>query len=930
MSRLSLKNDFKDGEILYGAQINTNNDATVAAVNDNYEEILKLKDIKADVVNVDNQLKTKVDVGTFNDAINSLNDSKADKSVVNQKADKTELANKADLIYVNNELSKKANISYVNTQLTQKANLSDVNSKLSLKADKDTTYTKDEVNTTIDNKIVNKADKTDLNSKADKSSLGDLSQLLTSDKSSAVAAINETIREGVANNIDALSITKSNDNKIQTVGVIDSNAKGYATKTWTGTRNEYNSIRNKNANTLYYIIDDDDEHELVANKVKTIDENSNNTQYPSAKAVYDSIKESAPDLSNYVQYDNYAVSNKGGVIKGNLNGFNVDSSGTPLANVYNEENYDSANESIFISKGTLENIKDDYVGTSEPINVLNDTLDNVIPKQNVKDSIININDALKYKTFNFKVDGAYKQTTSDGSNLLDIDYSTNPILGERGDIQASLNDDYSFTVTGNKTDAEYSNIYFDLLTDINIKAGTQYYSHDITLVCLDSELQFVKNMSGDFIADADYIVKRGYYTSNKQGDINEVIHPYLGTVPYDESKYYKYTGGNPSPNPDYPQEITSLNFDKITKIGQNLFDLSNTVEVTNNNTTSTTVDDDGFIHVEINNTNGSYEVFANYWTVPSKKLLPNHDYLVVVEVKEYNGNGYNNYVGTGSSTQFKTDFVDWNKKTGILTSIVTTKDNFDNAYTMLRTFIECKAYSTVSITYRISILADLTVNQENFVYKSYQGTDYSINLQGNETVALPNGVKDESTIDKEGNVNLNKKVGKVIYTDSNGFNNNGQTSTIISFICPVVENIPTNYGQAQDDIFLSNVIGSKYIGNGTSFNGVTSSGKIRINIARDFLNIQEESNSGYLNALNELIQSLNEEGKPFTIYYPLAEPQTISLGKLSDLITTEQGSNTFAINGNIDTQISTTYALDLKKYIDNKISTVSQAVIEQE
>ena len=260
MSRLSLKNDFKDGEILYGAQINTNNDATVAAVNDNYEEILKLKDIKADVVNVDNQLKTKVDVGTFNDAINSLNDSKADKSVVNQKADKTELANKADLIYVNNEFSKKADISYVNTQLTQKANLSDVNSKLSLKADKATTYTKDEVNTTIDNKIVSKADKTELNSKADKSSLGDLSQLLTSDKSSAVAAINETIREGVANNIDALSITKSNDNKIQTVGVIDSNAKGYATKTWTGTRNEYNSIQNKNANTLYYIIDDDDEH----------------------------------------------------------------------------------------------------------------------------------------------------------------------------------------------------------------------------------------------------------------------------------------------------------------------------------------------------------------------------------------------------------------------------------------------------------------------------------------------------------------------------------------------------------------------------------------------------------------------------------------------------------------------------------------------
>ena len=621
MSRLSLKNDFKDGEILYGAQINTNNDATVAAVNDNYEEILKLKDIKADVVNVDNQLKTKVDVGTFNDAINSLNDSKADKSVVNQKADKTELANKADLIYVNNEFSKKADISYVNTQLTQKANLSDVNTKLSLKADKATTYTKDEVNTTIDNKIVSKADKTDLNSKADKSSLGDLSQLLTSDKSSAVAAINETIREGVANNIDALSITKSNDNKIQTVGVIDSNAKGYATKTWTGTRNEYNSIQNKNANTLYYIIDDDDEHELVANKVKTIDENSNDTQYPSAKAVYDRIKESAPDLSNYVQYDNYAVSNKGGVIKGNLNGFNVDSSGTPLANVYNKESYDSGNESIFISKGTLENIKNDYVGTSEPINVLNDTLDNVIPKQTATDSIINVNDALKYKAFNFKVDGAYEQ--------------------------------------------------------------------------------------------------------------------------------------NGEPTPEAPIPITTLIFDKITKIGQN---------------------------------------------------------------------------------------------------------------------------------------------------QPYQETNYSIDLQGNEMVSLPNGVKDELQIDKKGTINLIKNIGKII------FNGTEQGWWL-------QENETNQYRiQLQGLKQWSSLLSNRFVENSNKEIGTM------LAYAPNYIwfMAKETTLEDWQNYI---------ENNPITVYYELAEPQTISLGKLSDIITTEQGSNTFAINGNIDTNISTTYALDLKKYIDNKIATVSTAVI---
>lgn len=389
--------------------------------------------------------------------------------------------------------------------------------------------------------------------------------------------------------------------------------------------------------------------------------------------------------------------------------------------------------------------------------VTEDTLDNVVPKQTATDSIINVNDALKYKIFDFKVDGAYKQTTSDGSNLLDIDYSTNPILGERGDIQASLNNDYSFTVTGNKTDAEWSNIYFDLLTDVKIKQGTQYYVHDISLVLLDSELQFVKNMSEDFIADADYIVKRGYYTSNKQGDINEVIHPYLGTVPYDESKYYKYTGGNPSPNPNYPQEITTLTFDMITRRGKNLSD--------------------------------------------------------------------------------------------------------------------------------------------------YQETNYQIDLQGNELVALPNGVKDYLQIDKEGNVSLIKNIGKKIF---DGTENNwwldGTNQYKIKF---------------EGTVIYNEMISDKFI----------NSNELNVGCMLIYLNNYIRFISDKT-SLEDWIAWLQENN--VTVYYQLAEPQTISLGKLSDLITTEQGSNTFAINGNIDTNISTTYALDLKKYIDNKIATVSSAVIEQE
>lgn len=779
-------------------------------------------------------------------------------------------------------------------------------------------YTKEETISAINNVADDKADKT---------ALGNLSDLATDDKSSAVAAINEIKEKGTkASNIDNLTITENENGTIQAVGVLNDKDKETLVKLWTGTKAEYDAIEEKDDATLYNITDDYEEPEIVANKTTIIDANSTDTQYPSAKAVYDRIKESAPDLSNYVQKTDYATYDNAGVLRANSSGFNVGTDGIPRAEQYDLDNYNKIPNNTFISKGTLENIKDDYVGTSEPINVLNDTLDDVVPKQTATDSIINVNDALKYKTFDFKVDGAYKQTTSDGSNLLNIDYSTNPILGERGDIQASLNDDYSFTITGNKTDAEWSNIYFDLLTDINIKAGTQYYVHSTTLVLLNSELQYIKNMSGDFIADADYIVKRVYYTSNKQGNINEVIHPYLGTVPYDESKYYKYTGGQPSPNPDYPQDITTLDFDKIAKNGQNLFDVNDIADnnVTNNSFIKTTVDGDDFIHVEINNTDGSFEVFANYWTRPSKKLLPNHDYLAVVEVKEYSGNGYSAYIGTESNTQFKTGLSDFDKKTGIITGVVTTRDNFDNAYTMLRTFIQCPANDKVSITYRISILADLTVTPDNFVYQPYKEDNYSIDLQDNEMVSLPNGVKDELTIDKEGNVSLIKRIGKKIINEADL---NGINDTWFTLIDYLRLNKPNDY-IGYNKVTLSNSY------NNTLLNKFYRSPKETPRETYDdvysIIEYQSTSNFALTIPKGTTLEQAREMTAGTIMYYELAEPQTISLGKLSDIIKTEQGSNTFAINGNIDTNINTAYALDIKKYIDNKIAAISSAVLEQE
>ena len=296
MGRLSLKNDFKDGEVLYGKQINTNANATMAAVNDNYDKIVDLQNLKADVVNVDNKLATKVDITTFNEAVDSLNTTKANKSEVALKADKSDLETKADKNAVEQSLATKADTSYVDTQLGLKADTSYVNTQLNLKADKATTYTKDETDAAVSSAITSKADvayvNNQLSTKANVSDLGNLTDLETTNKSSAVAAINELKNEGsIVSNIDGMTITKNDNNAIQTVGIIDKNNEGVAVKTWTGTKEEYDALTSKDANTLYYVTDDYEEPEVTSNKVTEINSSNTDEEYPSAKAVYDAIQD---------------------------------------------------------------------------------------------------------------------------------------------------------------------------------------------------------------------------------------------------------------------------------------------------------------------------------------------------------------------------------------------------------------------------------------------------------------------------------------------------------------------------------------------------------------------------------------------------------------------------------------------------------------
>lgn len=181
MSKINIKKDYVDGQVLYGKELNINNEVIELGVNDNFEKITKLQSDKVDTSTLNSRLAEKVDNYELTEAVETINLTKASKTELNAKADKTELNAKADTSYVLAQLNTKANTTYVNNQLDAKA------------------------------------DKTDLDAKFDKTSAGDLARLNTNDKSSLVAAINSVNKETIPVATDTIAGVVKVDNVTTTV-----------------------------------------------------------------------------------------------------------------------------------------------------------------------------------------------------------------------------------------------------------------------------------------------------------------------------------------------------------------------------------------------------------------------------------------------------------------------------------------------------------------------------------------------------------------------------------------------------------------------------------------------------------------------------------------------------------------------------------------
>ena len=152
--------------------------------------------------------------------------------------------------------------------------------------------------------------------------------------------------------------------------------------------------------------------------------------------------------------------------------------------------------------------------------------------------------------------------------------------------------------------------------------------------------------------------------------------------------------------------------------GKNKFN----VQDTNNVTEGITVDNEGWITVTGDNTDGTATKYFNYFT-NNLALTTVTNYNVIAEVKIVNGTGIVHFSSNGSTskqfeTRFYRDFTNLaNNK--VYKLICKTADEFvgNNG---LRTFVEFSAGQSGSITFRLSVLEDTTITAENFEYEEYK------------------------------------------------------------------------------------------------------------------------------------------------------------------------------------------------------------------
>lgn len=210
----------------------------------------------------------------------------------------------------------------------------------------------------------------------------------------------------------------------------------------------------------------------------------------------------------------------------------------------------------------------------------------------------------------------------------------------------------------------------------------------------------------------EMLIRKLFQESPMEKYIRPVAKKYLDRVSSGEQLVLKNTVG------DMPLNSLSI-YGKTwqnTTTGAQLYDVS---AVGKNVYIS--IDADGWITVSCDNTEGESIKYVSTMVAPSELLATSTTYTVVCEIRELSNidlMAVSDYEATLKG-QFNATVRP--TTTGTTISKITTRDDFADCITMLRTVASIEAGEVGKAVFRLSVLADTTVTANTFVYEPFTG-----------------------------------------------------------------------------------------------------------------------------------------------------------------------------------------------------------------
>lgn len=549
--------------------------------------------------------------------------------------------------------------------------------------------------------------------------------------------------------------------------------------------------------------------------------------------------------------------------------------------------------------------------------------DTTLIKRTTQGTDIQLKDASDMNIQELHLYGKTEQKTTKGIQLLNLKDAKGRT---GGGITYTQNGDGTFkrvgTATSNSGNAWLLGDYIAEITDKDVlmilEAGKQYFVKDCavfmgttiitagggeTINVLESKYPEGIKVTG--IRNPGVVLNRTY---------NDIIYPIIAKSST-AIEWEEYTGGQPSPSPDYPQEIKSIENPTVSVAGKNLFEPSTINYSYNNLRITANVDNSqkNSIKIKINTINATEgDLYALAYVDINKfvkKIKSNTTYTIVLKNPQNIGAVF---VGTIIGTNRITNTVAVKSNVIKLQTIddISNKSTFPLVFYFAGTVKE-----NVTIGFDdIAIYEGDYPNAEIEEFKEIQLAQQTCELNGIDDV------KDELIVNADGTGKFVQRINKSSLNDKSNFAKWYETTNTYGF-----EVCDSNCAFYSSKInIIAEKLQGKTIGilNSGAYNtngiAISTNGKIKIKILKKYL--AEYSTD----ALKKFLK--NNTIKILTI---LPEPTVTDLTaeEVKKILAIHTNKPISTIWNDQNAEMQVTYVADTKKYIDDRFEELSNAIL---